>query len=69
MKNILKEINEQLSEAIHLAYGYKVSALIDDKQDDKIVGWTIVQIFDDGNIKPVGRKYNNLRELIKSYMD
>ena len=38
MKVELKEIIEQLSEAINLSEGYKVSALIDDEQDNKIVG-------------------------------
>ena len=70
MKIELGEIIEQISEAIDLAEGYKVSALFDDKQNDgKIVGWTVVKVLEDGNIKPLGRKYNNLKELIHSYKD
>ena len=67
MKVELKEIIEQLSEAINLAEGYKVSALIDDEQNNKIVGWTVVKVFDDGTIKPVNKNFNNLKELIKIY--
>ena len=68
MKVELKEIIEQLSEAINLAEGYKVSALIDDEQDNKIVGWTVVKVFDDGTIKPVNKNLDNLKELIKTYL-
>ena len=67
MKVELKEIIEQLSEAINLTEGYKVSALIDDEQDNKIVGWTVVKVFDDGTIKPVNKNFDNLKELIKTY--
>ena len=67
MKVELKEIIEQLSEAINLAEVYKVSALIDDEQDNKIVGWTVVKVFDDGTIKPVNKNFDNLKELIKTY--
>ena len=67
MKVELKEIIEQLSEAINLSEGYKVSALIDDEQDNKIVGWTVVKVFDDGTIKPVNKNFDNLKELIKTY--
>ena len=67
MKVELKEIIEQLSEAINLAEGYKVSALIDDEQNNKIVGWTVVKVFDDGTIKPVNKNFDNLKELIKTY--
>ena len=68
MKVELKEIIEQLSEAINLTEGYKVSALIDDEQDNKIVGWTIVKVFEDGTIKPVNKNFDNLKELIKTYL-
>ena len=67
MKVELKEIIEQLSEAINLTEGYKVSALIDDEHDNKIVGWTVVKVFDDGTIKPVNKNFDNLKELIKTY--
>ena len=69
MKVELKEIIEQLSEAINLTEGYKVSALIDDEQDNKIVGWTVVKVFDDGTIKPVNKNFDNLKELIKTYSE
>ena len=68
MKVELKEIIEQLSEAINLTEGYKVSALIDDEQDNKIVGWTIVKVFEDGTIKPVNKNFDNLKDLIKTYL-
>lgn len=67
MKVELKEIIDQLSEMIGLSQYYKVSALIDDEQDNKIVGWTIVRVFEDGKIEPNGQKYNNLKELLNAY--
>jgi len=66
MKVELKEIINQLSEAIQLEDGTKVSALID---DHNIVGWTIVTVFDDGTIKPINDKvYKNLKELLNDKM-
>lgn len=67
MKVELKEIIDQLSEAIGLSQYYKVSALIDDEQDNKIVGWTVVMVHADGTIEPIGHKYNNIKELINAY--
>ena len=66
MKVELKEIISQLSEAIQLENGTKVSAIID---GHKIVGWTIVTVFEDGTIKPIGDKvYKNLKELLYDKM-
>lgn len=66
MKVELKEIINQLSEAIQLEDGTKVSAIID---GHKIVGWTIVTVFDDGTIKPISDKvYKNLKELLYAKM-
>lgn len=66
MKVELKEIINQLSEAIQLDNGTKVSAIID---GNSIVGWTIVTVFDDGTIKPVNDKvYKNLKELLYAKM-
>ena len=67
MKVELKEIIDQLSEAIDLSQYYKVSALIDEEQDNKIVGWTIVRVHEDGTIEPIDHKYNNIKELINTY--
>jgi hypothetical protein len=62
MKVELKEIVNQLSEALQLNDGTKVSAIID---GNAIVGWTIVTVFDDGTIKPINDKvYKNLKELM-----
>lgn len=66
MKIELKEIINQLSEAIQLDNGTKVSAIID---GNSIVGWTIVTVFDDGTIKPINDKvYKNLKELLYNKM-
>jgi hypothetical protein len=66
MKVELKEIINQLSEAIQLEDGTKVSAIIDGYS---IVGWTIVTVFDDGTIKPINDKvYKNLKELLYAKM-
>lgn len=68
MKVELKQIIDQLSEACNLDKNHKVSALID-TLDDTIVGWTIVEVFEDGNIKPLeGVNFNSIKELIKAYV-
>jgi hypothetical protein len=69
MKVELKEIVDQLTEAIELKPGYKVSALIDTDNNDKLCGWMIVQESEDGTITPVdGTKFNNLKELLEAYV-
>ena len=68
MKIELKEIINQLSEGINLAEGFKVSALIDENNNNEIVGWTVVKVAEDGTIKPIDKFYNNLKELINAYM-
>ena len=69
MKVELKEIVDQLTEAIDLKPGYKVSALIDTDNGDKLCGWMIVQKSEDGTVIPVdGTKFNNLKELLKTYI-
>ena len=69
MKIELKEIVDQLTEAIELKPRYKVSALIDTDNNDKLCGWMIVQESEDGTVTPVdGTKFNNLKELLKAYM-
>ena len=65
MKVELKQIIDELTDAINLPKGQKVSAIID---TDKIVGWTIVEVHEDGTIKPISdKKFNNLKGLISEY--
>ena len=46
---------------------YNVAAIID--HNDNIGDWTIVEVFEDGNIKPLeGVNFNSIKELIKSYV-
>lgn len=68
MKIELKEIINQLTEAINLEDGFKVSALVDDTTS-KIVGWTIVEVADDGTISMVDKdmKFNTIKELFDNY--
>lgn len=68
MKVELKEIINQLTEAVNLDEGFKVSALIDDTTS-KIVGWTIVEVADDGTISMVDKdmKFNTIKELFDNY--
>lgn len=69
MKVELKQIIDQLTEACGLSDGYKVSALIDDENDNKIVGWTIVKVCEDGRIEPINDvKFKNIDELINAYL-
>lgn len=65
MKIELKQIINELTDAINLPKGQKVAALIN---IDKIVGWTIVDVHEDGSIKPTSDKmFNNLKDLITEY--
>lgn len=68
MKVELKEIINQLTEAVNLDEGFKVSALIDDTTS-KIVGWTIVEVADDGTISMVDKdmKFDTIKELFDNY--
>ena len=68
MKVELKEIINQLTEAINLQDGFKVSALVDDNTN-QIVGWTIVEVADDGTISVVDEsmKFNTIKELFDNY--
>ena len=68
MRVELKEIINQLTEAINLQDGFKVSALIDDNTN-QIVGWTIVEVTDDGTISVVDEsmKFNSIKELFDNY--
>lgn len=65
MKVELKQIIDELTDAINLPNGQKVSALVD---NEKIVGWTIVNVHEDGTIVPISdKKFNNIKELISEY--
>jgi len=65
MKVELKQIIDELTDAINLPKGYKVSAIVD---IDKIIGWTIVEVHEDGSINPISdKKFNNIKELISEY--
>ena len=66
MKVELKDITDQLTEAVNIKKGQKVAALID---DGKIVGWIIVSVNDDGTIKPINDTvYKNMRELFYNHL-
>ena len=68
MKIELKPIIDQLTEAINLEKGYRVSALIDEDDNNKLVGWTIVKVLEDGVILPqCDHKYDNIKQLIQAY--
>ena len=67
MKVELKQIIDQLSEAICMRNGFKVSAIVD-SNNDTIIGWTIVKVFKTGTTKMVDKdlRYANLKELIQT---
>lgn len=67
MKIELKPIIDQLTEAIKLPSGQKVSALIDD-DGESLVGWAVVNVYEDGNIELLNEKrYNTIKDLIEAY--
>ena len=72
MKVELKQIINQLSEAIGFEQSRKVVAYIDENTDE-IVGWGICNVADDGTITPLkcnepenGNYYKNIKELIEN---
>ena len=68
MKVELKQIVGQLTEAIGLEDGYKVSAMIDDSKEEQLVGWMIVKVLEDGTLLPqLELKFKNIKELIEFY--
>ena len=67
MKVELKQIIDELTDAINLPKGQKVSALVD-TDIDKIMGWTIVEVHEDGSINPISnKKFDSIKELISEY--
>ena len=67
MKIELKPIVDQLTEAINLEKGYKVSAMIDEDNDNKLMGWMIVKVLDDGTLLPQSTlKFDTIKELINN---
>lgn len=70
MKVELKEICEQITEALPLKKDHKVAACFENPESGKLVGWIIVK--EDkktGNILPQGERYPNLKELFNAYKD
>lgn len=68
MKVELKEIIDQLTELITLKKNYKVVALV---EDERVVGWTIGEIIEDGAIvlPPEPVKYKTIKELASDYLE
>ena len=74
MKVELKPIIDQLSEALPLSKPLKVAAIIDEENNDEIIGWTIVEVNEDGAISKSSLKekmlfgtFGTLKELFHYY--
>lgn len=68
MKIELKPIVEQLTEAVGLEKGYAVGAMIDEDNDDKLIGWMILKVLEDGTLLPQSNKqYNTIKEMLEAY--
>ena len=63
MKVELKQIIDELTDAIGLPEGKTVAALVD---NGKVVGWTIVDLWNGFNLA-CDKKFNNIKELISTY--
>lgn len=61
----LKIVCDQLTEALGLDEYHKVSALIDEENGDKVCGWAIVKLSDDGAMEPSGKKVKTIKELFE----
>jgi hypothetical protein len=67
MKVELKQIIDQLTEALNLTENVKVCALIDDNGD--IVGWNIVDVDEDGKLTPqFDTPFRNLKQLLNFHI-
>ena len=66
MKVELKEIVNQLTMVCDLPNDHKVAALVDEDNDNKILGWEIVKVYKNNIILPVDAKvYITIKDLIK----
>ena len=67
MKVELKQIIDQVTEALDLPDYLRVCALIDDI-DNNIVGWNVAEIDEYGDIRLIFDKgFENLKEMFKFY--
>lgn len=68
MKIELKEICEQLTEALGLKKNLQVAACFKAPGSDELVGWIIVKKnHKTGEISPQCEKFENLKELFEKY--
>ena len=74
MKVELKTIVDQLSDALPLSKPLKVAAIIDEANNNEIIGWTIVYVNEDGTISKSSLKekmlfgiFGTLKELFNYY--
>jgi len=72
MKIELKQIIEQLNEAIHLKPDFTVAAMFnEDEPVDgcEIIGWTIAEKHEDGTVVPIVGfdGFKTIKELIEAY--
>ena len=70
----LKPIIDQLSDALPLTKPLKVAAIIDEENNNEIIGWTIVYVHEDGTISKSSLKekmlfgiFGTLKELFNYY--
>lgn len=68
MKVELKEILDQLTDALSFDDNIKVSALID-SDTGRIVGWTRVKVGEDGTITMVDKdeKFDTIKQMLLFY--
>lgn len=66
----LKQICDQLKEAIGLDDEHNVAALIDEDCDTEVKGWTIVSVSNSGEIKPcTSQSFSTIKELMYSWLE
>lgn len=65
----LKELIDQLTEALNLPEGQKLGACVDYKKKPVIQGWCIVRIFPDGRIEPINKTvYPRLKDVLENLL-
>ena len=66
MKIELKKILEQLTDICDLPNDHKVAAIIDEDNNNEILGWEIVKVYENNAILPIDAKvYITIKDLIE----
>ena len=68
MKIELKQIVDQLTEALSLGEGFKIAACFGDDDKENIESWIVVKVLEDGTLLPQSNmRFKNIKEMFDKY--